>query len=59
MTDHYFITSVSIPVNFNCLINTHRISRWLCFFYCTTLLAQQELAKASGLALKAKPIPMI
>ena len=27
--------------------------------YCTILFAQLELAKASGLALKAKPIPMI
>jgi hypothetical protein len=27
--------------------------------YCTILFAQQELAKASGLALKAKPIPRI
>jgi hypothetical protein len=32
---------------------------YLVKYHCTILLAQFELAKASGLALKAKPIPII
>ena len=46
---YYFITRVSML--FFLVVQN--------FVYCTILFAQLELANASGLALNAKPIPMI
>lgn len=62
---YYFITRVSITLNF-ILLKLYSFrplkappSEGFGEAYCTTLFAQLELAKASGFALKANPIPTI